>query len=864
MEFGTLKRHGRIGLVSKNVGVFLAFFSLILTLQLPTLAVENSVPNGAKRLSSVSTQRLQSVLRQLNVSLANHAQAEQLRRDLRLNILESQSARGEQADVLLLSDIHGRFVEVSRKYDQAIFAQVAQAIQQQIDLLQAAQSIDVAQALQNAGERYRPITVELMVQQRDMARRELQLLKRFYRATLPSRERADLFYDLQLNDAIEYLGEIEFALAPEVSVGKMTSQIRAVEKQREDVELKIDAIPRPADPPTEEDKKNQAKLEVWNKQKSDLDAEIQKLSDERAKIRTADAARRTQRGTTFNTLRRFEQKFNDVSQERGDPYFVSARRTLSQFSRTYFYGTSDNLEEGFRNRLNTLSADLATMGGDDPRSAAAKVGSSLRWLEDTNQVPEIVAAIRAQHSMPNAYVSISSNLLNRVGSRPVLERQVVRENVGGRLIRGNARTDGFVTIQLYDDPDQIHANINLSGSVGSGTYAQQGKTQVFANTYGQVAASRNIFANVGGLFADEASVAATFCSTFAGTNSGLKLVNKIARKKFDEAKAQGVRFTTKQAKEQLKESFTKQTDDALVQGRGQMAKLKERMVAESQYIPEIYARTFSSEIMVVAKKSTNAALAAPGLPAPSKVPSDVSVRLHDSTLSIYLDDTFSGKTFTDQELAEEIGRITGDEPVALTPGDGGENESFSITFAQVRPVQFEFDDNRFSVIVSGRRFAQGDKKINEGLKIILRFKIKKVDGQLMFARDGQAEVEYLEPDKRRPVTIAFRTFLLGRLNPEDGGQPMETVLPDNLIPIDDVEMLQDSEIARQMELVQFRAEDGWLHIGWNHRLPNSNPNWVVDLPAIWAESNADAGSSEDEEPSETDVELAAPEKPDAN
>lgn len=844
MELGSFVRRARHGVRLAAIGVL----AMIAVPQADSFAAYSPQSNAP---SSVSTVRLQNAVRRLNTSLIGDEEANRWREALLLNVLESQSARGEQADVAWLRQIHQRFVTEAHAMDDPAFTDVRDALADQIDLLAATETGDLLSALSQARGQYQPITVEEMAAQRDVARDELLLLKQYYRKTKNSRDRANLFYDMKLNDVIEFLDTVEFELAPEISVGKMNSMIRDVEKKRDALILQIDAIPipiesdkaqqpdQPAQDQAQDDRptpdQNQKSLDELNKEKSELDAQIQKLQEQRAAIRKSDTPRRTQRGRTFTALRAFELNFVEMGSEIGDPYFVSAQATYERFVRTYFYGTSDNLQEEYLIRLATLENDLLEIDGPDQRAVAAKVGDTLQWLENANQIPGIVSAIRARHSMPNAYISVSARMLNQVGSKPVSELQRVRENVGGRLIRGAARTDGQVTFQLQDDPNQVHLSICLAGNVASSTYAQQGKTQVFARTNGQVAASRSVYANIGGLFANDAAVNATLNSSFAGTNSGLNLVNKIARKKFGEAKGLGERQTTQKAKEQLMQSFTEQTDEALDQGRTQLAKVFDRLVTESQYVPDTYVRSFASEIMVIAKKSTMSALAAQGVPGPSYVPTDVSVRLHDSTLSIYLDKTFSNKTFTDTELAEEIGEITGDEPVSLTEGDESA-ESFSITFAAVRPVQFEFADNRFSVIVSGRRFAQGDTRVNEGLKIILRFKIKLIEGKLKFVRDGDAEIDYLNLDEKRPATVAFRSFLLGRLNPKDGGQQLAADLPDNLLPLDDVEALQDSPVAKQLDLVQCRAENGWLYIGWNYRAENTNPVWMVDLPAIWNET----------------------------
>jgi len=241
-------------------------------------------------------------------------------------------------------------------------------------------------------------------------------------------------------------------------------------------------------------------------------------------------------------------------------------------------------------------------------------------------------------------------------------------------------------------------------------------------------------------------------------------------------------------------------------------------------------------------------LAAPNCPLRSNVPTDVAVRIHESVLSNLFERTFSGKTFTNEELAQQIGGMFGGKaPAALTSAgkdeDEGEDEgddeekdeAFSITFSTVRPIQFEFDSNSFGVAISGRRFSQGDRRINAGLKIGLRFKIKHVDGKLKFVRDGKAKLDYVN-ERRDAKTVAFRSFLNGKLNPEKGEQDISIDLPDNLLPIDQLKGLKDSELAQGMTLVQCRSEDGWIYLGWNQTPKHMLVQHLVDFPAIWTET----------------------------
>jgi len=55
----------------------------------------------------------------------------------------------------------------------------------------------------------------------------------------------------------------------------------------------------------------------------------------------------------------------------------------------------------------------------------------------------------------------------------------------------------------------------------------------------------------------------------------------------------------------------------------------------------------------------------------------------------------------------------------------------------------------------------------------------------------------------------------------------------NLIPVDLIEGEQAGEIARSMELVQFRLDDGWLYAGWKYLPDHTLYHGAVDTPAIW-------------------------------
>lgn len=796
-------------------------------------------------------------VRKLNYWLSGDSHAEGWRRFLRLNALDSQSARGAQADIATLQDISDRFHSGAVGLAHPRFAEVRDAIDRQIKSLSASQSQDLNQLLLESKGKFNRIDAVAMEQAKSKAVTEIEFLKRHYSRTMPSRERAELFHDLQIDQMLEAIKSTEFEMAPEVSVGKMDSMIREVKQKMDAIEVKLDALPfdptpedtdnqeaqksdqEPSDRPSEDDKQESRK--DLEKRQSELDSEIKKLRARRKTILAADGPRRTKRTATFRSLLGFESNFVNLSKTVGDPYFVSAASSYEHFVRTYVYGTSDNLQEEYLGKLGELEEQLARLGGPDSRDASGKIGDLLRWLENTSQGSDLAMAIRLRYSQPNAIVTVSAPLINEIAGQDINDASPVRQQALGRLVRGNQTTVGKVSIDLVHDPNQIHASIHLLGSVAIGSYIEQSGVQVFTESCGEIEARRSIFANLGGLYADAPYLAANFRAGFLGTSSRLRIVDRIASKQFAKVRTEAEGTAARQAEEQLSGQFLDRTNEPIQNGQKELATALKKGLDKSNLFPNVYLFSTFDRIVAVARKDSISTLAADSQPADFGVNPQISVRVHESMLTNFLEKTFAGKKFTDKELAEQISEMLGSEPKGLAGKSGDDQEEaepFSITFANIRPIQIEFEDQGIAVVVSGRRFSQGDNDIREGLKIILRFRIKSENGKLKLTRNGNVDFAYPPGANRTPKLVTFRSFLNDRLNKDLEDSDTDTDLPDNLLPIDKVEILQDSPIAQRLQLLQFRSENGWLYIGWN-LMPESGyaPNWVYDLPGIWNESS---------------------------
>ncbi len=805
------------------------------------------VGQNVSTASAQSTVDLQNAVYRMNAWLAGSKYAEGWRKYLHLNLLDAQAAMGDQADLATLQKIHRRFDGNVEGLDAVEFNDVRMGIERQIAALNNVAAVDLDWMVSQLANQYRPITIADLERARDEAVYELRLLKKYYRKTLSSRKRANLFYDLQLDEQIEALSALEFELPPAISVGKTNAQIRDERKMLQEVEEEIDAMPDSGDAdddqgpvpddslvlPPEPDT-GEASLKELEEKKRRIEKRIDELKEMRLGLAEKDRDRVETRRAVLRRLAKFNSGYKTVAEKRFDPYFLSTALVAERFNFLYFYGTDDNLQEEYLRRVKALQETLASSRDMSDRKSHAELGKLIQWFESANQLPHLVSAVRARFSNPNTYFSVSSNMINQIAGQDVSQRQRVKQTIFGRIVRGVANVNGNVRVQLNPDPYQANVTIQLIGSITSQTYTRERKFRIDVSASGSYSGRRNVFANVGGFYADLAEINACIYSSFGGINSNIGLVQKLARKSFAKTKSKADAESSRRTRGEIEEMFVQQTDEALAAGREQFNKLQEKMIDKQSLVPAAYWRTYGDRVEIVATKQNQGSLAA-AKPAMSYGPSrDVQAKIHETMLSNYLDPIFAGKTFTNKELEEEAVKRFNLEPAAADAQNEGEadddaeaEEEFSITFSRVRPIQFEFDNNRLAITATGVRFAQGGKAIRAGLRFRVQFKFENVNGQLELRRDGPAEIDYLDPDKKDAKLVAFRSLIEKKLNEglsDDDGLP----IPPNLIPVD---QLDNAELAEKLFLSQLRFEDGWAYIGWEY-VSQGYQAMPVDVPAI--------------------------------
>ena len=794
-------------------------------------------------LNSSATAELQIAVGRMNAWLNGSSNSQGWRKYLLLNLLDSQAAKGDQADLWMLQKVLSRFSGNVDGLDSAEFNDVRIALERQVAMLSRSRNVDLPFAIDSAFYQYHTISIAELESARDRAVYELELLKRYYRKTLPSRDRADIFYDLQLDQQVEYLNDLEFELPPEASVGKVESMILDEMATLKEVEAEIDAMPIEEDygedeedeaeagpepddfdepfitPPSPDD--GEPTLEELELQTDRIRDRIKELKELRLDLKEKDADRVADRKAVLIKLAEFNSGYLKVAEDQRDPWFVSTALTAERFNFLYFYATDDNLQEEFLRRLTDMKELIEESPNLSDRGVHGEAGKLIEWFESAAQAPQLVSAVRAMHSHPNMYVSVSSRLLNQQLDTDVSRRQRVKEVIFGKIVRGVANVSGNLQVVLRPDPDQVNVAIELLGAITSQTYSRERNWRINASSCANYHARRELFANIGGLHATDVQSDAIASATYGGISAQLGLVQKIAAEKFAKLKPKNDAESSRRIKAQISEPFIEQTDKAVTNAKAGLVVLNEKIEEFSSFIPQLFARTHSDRIEVVAHKSNQGSLASPGLPN-GLVSSDVTLALHETMLSNYIDPVLAGKTFKNTEMRQELETALGielpdpEDDYSEADSEAGveDDEPFSITFARVRPVQLEFANNQLAVTVTGRRFAQGGRAIRAGLSFRLNFRIVEENGVMRLDQVGDIETKLTDPDKKSAKLIAFRDLLKKRLN--EGVDKIDGIkLPPNLIP----EQVADTfPLAGKLSLVDLRFEGGWIYAGWNSAL----------------------------------------------
>ena len=834
---------------------------------------------GPALQASDTERELRDAVASMNSWLGADATARQWRQFLSLNILDSQSALGHRADANALSDVYAKFASNADGLDHPVFLRVRNGIDAHLDQL-ARNQLDIQYAAEIAKNEFVDASADDLEAMRNNALFNVKMLRRYYKFRLKSRERALLFYEFQPEATVKFLETMELETRPERSkdvineeiesikerIAVIDEQVKRLNDQRDKIREWIEnptknRLPAGVDRPgpddddgpilespeeaddlieqtnTSSDKARQEEMDqiesgrvVLLDRKQELENQVKQLQQEIKELAESEKERVKRFRSTLNEFNRFLDGFGKVNASRNDAYFGSAITSLDRLKAAFIAGASPSTKRNFDRNMVKFQELYPQLRFNNDRRSAAEIGVLTGWMESAGQAQDLVSAVRAQHSLPNMYLEFSNYLINEFARQDVNEDQKVEEQILGRLIRGKAKVIGVVSVDLTPDPYQVKASIDLTGSIASDTFTRSGKLTAFAGANGQFNVRRDLFANVGGLFACDIYGDMQLDSYFKCITSNLRLVQKIALKQYQKSKLQSEAISRERTKEKLFPQFEEQTDEALAGAFERFEEINQRQTDAGKMMPQLYMFSTNDRVVTVGHHSTQNDLAAPNKPEFfSGVSSDVQLKLHESMISNYISPILADQRLTNVEIAAKVAELTG-RPVE--PKSGDDDDNFTVFFSEARPIQIEFEDNQIAVTIIGDDFARAGKRIKSGLVIRLAFKFVRVGDKIKIEPASNVSVDLKNPEQRNIGTVPFANFLEGRLTDVLAeAKDRDFELPLNLIPTDELGE-QVKSVADQLHLSQLRMQDGWLYVGWKYQPKGSYFSGMVDLPAI--------------------------------
>ena len=230
------------------------------------------------------------------------------------------------------------------------------------------------------------------------------------------------------------------------------------------------------------------------------------------------------------------------------------------------------------------------------------------------------------------------------------------------------------------------------------------------------------------------------------------------------------------------------------------------LVRRAAYPAVLHMQTTDDYLYATAVQATAGQLGAPADPPLLQGPSDFSVQLHETLANNVAATFLSGRTLTQEQLSKRLIEIYGKLPEEMQEDD--EQEPWTITFPETRPVTLRLSDDGLQVTIRGTRFTSGDREF-KAMNITANYKVEVTDQGGRLTRQGDLQIfppNFVEgKDRFSTQETALRSILRRKF----GKLFKEEVVSDGL------ELPGRLKNAGKLRPTRLEIGGGWLLGQWN-------------------------------------------------
>ncbi len=482
-------------------------------------------------------------------------------------------------------------------------------------------------------------------------------------------------------------------------------------------------------------------------------------------------------------------------------------------------------------QLDSLAKDLEQYGSTPSPATSSAIGRRLDLLAEWGQATDLVDAIRTEFAKPNAFVTVSTDLLQAAAAKPINRNEPITDTILGTRIRGQGRTTGTVTLETIPSEDKAIIKLTTNGRVVSQNVGTNGPAVIRSTGYTNFGAAQLVEFTSTSFRALTAAVNARTSSSIhsvskAGGGAGRRIVANVGMEKAHEKQGQANRIAGQHAETRIARRMTEEIDKRLKKAWDRYQNDYRLPLARRGELPE-YTRfsTTDHSLNYETTQASRGRLAASTAPPELPADADLVVRLHESAINNYTAALLAGATLSESKAGEGT-----KADVTLPPfiKDAWKNrmdekadeatdadfEPWSLTFRSDRPITVAFVDGKVRLTLHVRKLVSGSDEPFTNWDVTATYTTELADGGLKLSRDGELDLLPVPFDAEKGLSsrqVAVRrnlTKVLTERSDQGRGIP-QTINVEQLEPKDDLAHVGPLPVK------EFNSADGWLTVAWD-------------------------------------------------
>jgi hypothetical protein len=472
------------------------------------------------------------------------------------------------------------------------------------------------------------------------------------------------------------------------------------------------------------------------------------------------------------------------------PQFAELRQATQDYTDAAYAFTQGELELQFQRQVELARQQMWALALEPSDAQAAALGRTLGWLDQTRQLPQETAAVRALLLRPNAQLRVAKPLLDRVLgllASDVQQTLAVTDQVtvpNGNLlgmprqatVRGTATTHGKIGLDLTESLSFAALELVYLGQIESRCKALIGPLTVAMQTTGPVRAVTPIEIRMTGVELAKSQVSPDVQTRVTGVFARRELIRRLGeRRVYDPESLQNMKSRAREkAATVLEREMESRVNSTIDEVRAEFQQAQSSMNGFQEVLapveregasPRWAGLQSSAESVIVNALSQRREQWGAVTACPLVSDADLQVRLHVSFFNNLAETIMAGKTFTDKYFMNYGKIIQANLPPALMVH--ARSQPWAIVAAKPRPLEITIPaPNRLRMQLNIQRVEIGEEQYTGPTVATIHYQLVKNDfDEYELERQGEVELDSsLPPEAEAFLLSKFDAFFAPVLN----------------------------------------------------------------------------------------------------